>query len=167
MISLFVNGLIFLFYAALVPTYVRSVHWLITLAAALFIAALPAIHDSLRSFKSAVERVLAILFGLGMVAIILADVLFALSLLNALSRDMTYAIGNALLLLYVLTVAAAALKGIFRRWLGYLGLLAGIIGFSTYGLTAVTLLPKFALLLLGAWSLALGFNLPKAKRRTR
>jgi hypothetical protein len=164
-----VNGFIFLFYALFVPEYVREVHWLITLAAILFVVALPAIHHSLRRVRKVATKVVVVLWGFAMVVIIVSDVLFASSFLSTLNHDLTYALGSAVFVICVLVIGVLTLKPIFYKWFGYLSIVTGIIGLATYlpppifptPLLLFLLLSTLSLLLLGLWSLALGFNLRK------
>jgi len=165
-ICLLVNGFIFLFYALTVPTFVQGVHWLITLAAILFIVALPAIYYSLlrvkkgRVRKGAVKIVVA-LFGVAMLLIILSDLLFVVAFLSALNHDFAYAAGNMLFIICLLAIGVMALKGAFFKWFGYLSIIAAVIGLSTYIPQAVSVLSTVSLLLIGLWSLAFGFNISK------
>src|SRR5208337_4110143 len=85
---LFVNGIILLFYALLVPAFVRGVHWLITLVAILFLAAIPTIYHSTRRAHKVAVKVVAVLFAFGMLVIIASDLLFTLSFLTRLTHDL-------------------------------------------------------------------------------
>jgi 4-amino-4-deoxy-L-arabinose transferase-like glycosyltransferase len=76
-----VYGIVIFFYALLVPPFVQGVHWLITLAAILFLAAIPTIYYSTRRAHEAAAKIVGGLFAFGMIAIIVADLLFALSFL--------------------------------------------------------------------------------------
>ena len=162
-ICLFVNGLIFLFYALTVPAFVHGVHYLITLAAILFIVALPAIYDSLLHVRKVAAKVVVAMLGFAMIVIIVSDLLFALTFLSALSHDLAYALGNAVLVISVLAIGVIALKGAFLKWFGYLSILTAIIGLSAY-IPGAGLLSVVSLLLLGLWSLAFGFNLSKLSK---
>jgi hypothetical protein len=167
-----VNGIILLFYGLFVPTFVRGVHWLITLAVILFIVAIPAIYLSIRRIERVVAKVVAALFVFAMAAIIVSDLLFALSLLTTFSHDLTYFLGNAVLVIGVLVVGFVALKGVFYKWVAYLGIVTGVVGLESVLAIAANLpqaagpLSTFSLVLLGLWSLAVGFNIHKlAKSR--
>lgn len=145
---LFLNGIILLFYALLVPTFVQGVHWLITLAAILFLAAIPTIYHSTRRAHKVAAKVVAVLFAIGMIVIIASDLSFTLSSITRLSHDLAYALGNAVFVIGVLILGLITLKGkVLYKWVAYLS----------------SLLSTFALLLLGLWSLALGFNILKLK----
>jgi|GEM_PF-4470027 len=158
---LFVNGIILLFYALLVPAFVRGVHWLITLAAILFLVAIPAIYNSIRRVKRVAAGVVAALFAFGMVAIIVSDLLFAVSFLTRFSHDLTYVLGNASFVIGVLITGLVALKGQFYKWVAYLSIVTGIVGLATYFPQVSGPLSTFSLLLLGLWSLAVGYNIRK------
>jgi len=93
---LFVNGLIFVFYGVSVPGFIRGVHWLITLAAVLFMVALPAIYRSLGRVHKSAARLVTAAFGAGMVLIVTSDVLFVSSLLSRLAHELFYAFEKAL-----------------------------------------------------------------------
>jgi len=156
---LFVNGLIFVFYAVSVPGFIKGVHWLITLAAVLFIVALPAIYRSLgRVHKSAV-RLITAAFGVGMVLIVVSDVLLVSSLLSKLTHDLFYAFGNALFVISLFAIGVLSWK---EKWLGILSLVTGIVGVLTY-IPGALLLFVPSLLLLGLWSFAMGFVLRRPK----
>ena len=161
---LFVNGIILLFYALLVPAFVRGVHWLITLVAILFLVAIPAIYNSIRRVKKVAAIVAAALFAFGMVAIIVSDLLFAASLLARFSHDLTYLLGNALFVIGVLIIGLVALKGPLYKWVAYLSIVTGIVGLATYLPQVSGPLSTFSLLLLGLWSLAVGYNIRKLRK---
>jgi len=160
---LFVNGVILLFYALLVPAFVRGVHWLITLAAILFIVAIPAIYHSIRRVNRGVAKVVAVLFVVAMVAIIVSDLMFASSFLTRFSHDLTYVVGNALFVIGVLIIGIVTLKGGFYKWVAYLSIITGVVGLATY-LPQAGPLATLSLLLLGLWSLAVGFNIHKLRK---
>jgi hypothetical protein len=161
---LFVNGIILLFYALFVPTFARGVHWLIFLAAILFILAVPAIYHSIRRLNRIAALVVAALFGVAMIAIIASDLLFVSSFLTALSRELTYALGNALFLIGVLTIGFVTFKGGFYKWVAYLSIITGLVGLASYIPQASGLLATLSLSLLGLWSLAVGFNIRKLSK---
>lgn len=167
-VCVFVNGVIFLFYALFVPSLVRGVHWLITLVAILFIVALPAIYHSLRKGHRIAAKVIVALLGFAMLVIIISDLLFTASVLSRLSHDLAYALGNALFVISVFAIGLVALKGRFFKWFGYLSILTAIVGLSTYisaSLPPGTIpLPMASLLLLGLWSLAFGFNITRLSK---
>lgn len=156
------NGLIFVFYAISVPAFIRGVHLLITVAAVLFIVALPAIYHYLGRVHIGAAKVVTELFGVGMILIILSDGLFASSSLPRLTHDLIYAFGNALFVICLFATGALAWKGGFPKWLGILSVVAGIIGALTY-LRGAFLLLVPSLLLVGLWSLAMGFSMHRAK----
>jgi hypothetical protein len=158
-VFLFVNGFIFIFYALVVPVFVHGVHWLITLVAILFLVALPAIYHSLIRVRKGVAKVVAVLFGFAMIMIVVSDLLFVLSILSALSHELAYALGNGVFVFCLLAIGVLALKGVFSNWFGYLSVLTAIIGLSTYIPGGSGLLSIISLLLLAAWSFALGFNI--------
>jgi len=161
---LFVNGIILLFYALLVPAFVRGIHWLITLAAILFLAAIPTIYQSTRRAHKVAAKVVAVLFAIGMIVIIISDLSFTLSFLTRLTHDLAYALGNAVFVIGVLILGLMTLKGtVLYKWVAYLSIITGIVGLATYLPLPSSLLSTFALLLLGLWSLALGFNILKLK----
>lgn len=159
--SLFVNGVILVFYALFVPSFVRGVHWLITLAAILFIVAIPSIYHSIRRVKRVAAKVVAVLFAFAMVVIIVSDLLFASLFLTTLSHNLTYVLGNALFVISVLIIGLVTLKGGFYRWVAYLSIITGVVGLATYLPQASGPLATLSLLLLGLWSLAVGFNIRK------
>ena len=158
-VCLVVNGLIFLFYALLVPVVVSGVHWLITLAALLFLFALPAIYQSFHKVPNLVAKAVVLLLGLAMTILILSDVLFALSVLSGVNHDMAYALGSGVFILCVLAVGVLALKGAYFKWLGDLSILTGVVGLLTYVVGGGGFLPILSLMLLGLWSLAFGLNI--------
>ena len=158
---LFVNGIILLFYALFVPTFLRGVHWLITLAAILFLATIPAIYLSIQRVNRVAAAVVAALFAFGMIAIIVSDLLFALSFLTRFSHDLTYLLGNALFVIGVLITGLVALKGVFYKWVAYLSIVTGVVGLATNLPQVLGLLSTIPLSLLGLWSLAVGFNITK------
>jgi len=164
-VCLFVNGLIFVFYAISIPALIHGVHWLITLAAALFIVALPAIYQYLgRIHKGAANAAKAAigLFGMGMVLIVASDVMFVSSSLPRLTHDLVYVFGNALFVISLFAIGALAWKRGFPKWLGVLSIVTGIIGVLTYVPGAfVVIVPS--LLLLGAWSFTMAFALRTSK----
>jgi len=160
---LFVNGIILLFYALLVPAFLRGVHWLITLVAILFIVAIPAIYQAIRRVHRVAAKVVAVLFAIAMVAIIVSDLLLASSFLTAFSHNLTYALGNALFVISVLIVGLVTLKGGFYKWVAYLSIITGLVGLATY-LPQAGPLATLSLLLLGLWSLAVGFNIHKLSK---
>jgi hypothetical protein len=161
---LFVNGVILLFYALLVPAFVQGVHWLITLVAILFIVAIPAIYHSIRRVHRVAARVVAVLFAFAMVAIIVSDLLFASSSLTAFGHNLSYALGNALFVISVLIIGLVTLKGGFYKWVAYLSIITGVVGLATYLPQASGPLATFSLLLLGLWALAVGFNIRKLSK---
>jgi hypothetical protein len=156
-----VNGIIFIFYALLVPAYVRSVHGFITLAAVLYLVAIPSLYNALHKIHRVGSRLFALLFGVGMLILILFDVLFVLSSITAVEYAGAYVAGNLLFLIGVLLAGALMLKGVFYRWVAYLGIIAGIVGLAIYLPQAAGSVAWFSLLLLGIWSLAVGFNILK------
>jgi hypothetical protein len=158
---LFVNGIILLLYGLFVPAFVRGIHWLITLAAILFLATVPAIYLSIRRVNRVAATVVAALIAFGMVAIIVSDLLFTLSFLTRFSHDLTYLLGNAMLVIAVLITGVVALRGVFYKWIAYLSIVTGVVGLATILPQALRLLSTFPLLLLGLWCLAVGFNITK------
>jgi hypothetical protein len=163
-ICFFVNGIIFIFYGLSVPALVHGVHWLITLAAILFLAALPAIYNSMLRRNSAVARLVVALLAVAMAVLTVSDVLFAAAVLSAFNHDLAYALGNAAFLVCIVVIGVMALKGAFFRWFGYLSIVAAIIGLSTYVPQAPGLVATISLLLLGLWSLAFAFNVAKMNK---
>ncbi len=163
-VCLFVNGIILLFYALLVPAVVRGVHWLITLAAILFLAAIPSIYHATRRAHELVARVVAALFAFGMVVIIVSDLLFVSSFLPRFSHDLAYALGNAVFVIGVLIFGLIALKAVLYKWVAYLSIITGILGLATYFPGLSSLLSTFPLLFLGLWSLAVALNIRKLRK---
>ena len=177
---LFVNGIILLFYALIVPAFVQGVHWLITLVAILFIVAIPAIYQSIRRVHRVAAKVIAVLFAIAKVAIIVSDLLLASSFLTTSSLYLTYGLGNALFAFSVLIIGLVALKGGFHRWVAYLSIVTGLIGLIVIGVVGLLItgvvglatylrqasgpLATLSLLLLGLWSLAVGFNIRKLNK---
>lgn len=161
-LCLFVNGLIFVFYAVSVPEFVRGVHGLITLAALLFIAALPAIYHYLSRVQKRAADTITVLFGAGMALIVMSDVLFVSSLVTRLIHDLIYAFGNALFVICLFALGVLAWRGDFPKWLGFVSIVTGIIGVLTYAPGAFMLLVP-SLLLVGLWSFAMGFALRRIK----
>ncbi len=160
-VCLFVNGIILLFYALLVPTFERGVHWLITLVAILFLVAIPAIYHSMRKAHEVAAKVVAAFFAFGMIVIIAADLLFTVSFLTRLPHDLAYAVGNAVFVIGVLIFGLVRLKAVRYKWVAYLSIITGIIGLATYLPQPLTFLSTISLLLLGLWSLGIGFKLRK------
>jgi len=158
---LFVNGIIFLFYALLVPTYVRSVHGLITLAAVLFAVAILPLYYALRRVHKLGSKVAASLFGIAIIIFIVFDLLLTLSSVTPLDHAIAYVAGNLLFIIGILVAGVIMLKGVFYKWVGYLSIVTGILGLVTNLSQAPGLLSTFSLLLLGVWSLAVGFNIKK------
>jgi hypothetical protein len=161
-ICLFVNGLIFLFYAIAVPTFVRGVHWLITLAALLFIVVLPAIFHYLSKVHKSAAKAVTLLFGLGMALIVISDALYVSSLVPRLSHDLVYAFGNGLFVISLFAIGILVWKGGFPRWLAIVSLVTGVVGVLTYVPGAYLLLVP-SLLLVAVWCFAMGFVLRKTK----
>ncbi len=161
---LFVNGIILLFYALFVPTFERGVHWLITLVAILFLAAIPSIYHFTRKAHKVAAKVVAVLFAFGMIVIIAADLLFTLSFLTRLPHDLAYALGNAVFVVGVLIFGLITLKAVRYKWVAYLSIITGIIGLATYLPLPLTFLPAISLLLLGLWSLGVGFKIRKLRK---
>jgi len=161
-VCLFVNGLIFVFYAISIPALIHGVHWLITLAAVLFIVALPAIYHYLGRINKGAAKAATGLFGLGMVLIVVSDVMFVSSSLPRLTHDLVYVFGNALFVISLFAIGALAWKKGFPKWLGALSVVTGIIGVLTYVPGAFLVLVP-SLLLLGAWSFTMGFALRASK----
>jgi hypothetical protein len=159
---LFVNGLIFIFYALSVPALLRGVHWLITLAALLFIVALPAIHHSLRRVHRGAANVVAALLGVGMIIIVISDLLLEFSLVGRFAHDLTFAFANALFVVSLFAIGVLAWEGAFYQWVGILSIITGLLGALTYLPGAVLLLGP-SLLLVGIWSFAVGLSLRKTK----
>ena len=159
---LILNGLIFIFYAISVPALIHGVHWLITLAALLFIVALPAIYHYLGTVRKGAAKAVAGLFGLGMILIIISDLMFVSQSLPRLSHDLIYVVGNALFVISLLAIGALGWKGGFPKWLSILSIVTGIIGILTY-VPGASLLLVPTLLLVGVWSLAMGFTLRRTK----
>jgi hypothetical protein len=149
------------FLALFVPIFVHGVHWLITLAAILLVVALPAVYHPLRRVQKVAAKVVVLLFGFAMVVIIVSDLLFTLSSLSTLSHEVSYALGSAVFVICVLVMGVLALKAVFYKWFGYLSIVTGVVGLSTYVSPGLGLLSMFSLLLLGLWSLTLGFNIRK------
>jgi hypothetical protein len=158
---LFVTGIILVFYALFVPAFVRGVHWLITLVAILFLVAIPALYDSTRRANKIAARGIAVLFAFGMIVIIVADLLFALSFLATVDHDLVYVLGNSVFVTGVLIFGLVTLKAVFQRWVAYLSIITGIVGLATNLPQQSSLLSTFSLLLLGLWSVAVGFNIHK------
>ncbi len=162
-----VNGAILLLYGLLVPTFVGGVHWLITLAVILFIVAIPAIYHSVRRIGRVAAGVVAALFVFAMIDIIVSDILFALSSLTTPIHDLAYILGNAALVIAVLIFGFVALKGVFYKLVAYLSILTGVVGLESILAIEANLPQAYALLstaslvLLGLWSLAVGFNIHK------
>ncbi|HUK27270.1 MAG TPA: hypothetical protein VLV31_02505 [Candidatus Acidoferrales bacterium] len=163
-VCLFLNGLILLFYAIVLLTFLHGVHWLITLVAVLFLVALPAIYHGLLQARKTAARIISELFGVAMIIIIVSDLLFAQSILSLSSHAMVYALGNALFVICLLLIGLVSLKGVFFKWFGYLSLLTGIVELVTYIPGIPGLLSAAALILLAVWSLAFGFNLLKTTK---
>ena len=163
-VCLFVVGLIFILYALLVPSVVSGVHWLITLAALLFLVALPAINESLRRTRIVAAKGVVALMGVAMITIVASDVSLALSLLSRFNHEVTYAVANAMFIISVIAVGILALRGVLFKWFGDLSILTGVVGLSTYLSGVPWFLPMLSLMLLGLWSLALGFNVHKLAR---
>jgi hypothetical protein len=161
---LFANGIILLFYTLLVPAFVRGVHWLITLAAVLFLAAIPAIYHFTRKAHKVAAKVVAVLLAFGMIVIIAADLLFTITSLTRLTHDLAYALGNAVFVVGVLIFGLITLKVVHYRWVAYLSMSTGIIGLATYLPLPSTFLPTISLLLLGLWSLGVGFKMRKLRK---
>jgi hypothetical protein len=161
-VGLFVNGLIFIFYAIFVPTFVQGVHGLITLAAVLFIVALPAIYHYLGKVRKGAAKAVAVLFGVGMVLIIVSDLLFVSSLLPRFTHDSISAFGDALFVISLLAIGVLAWKGDLPKWFGILSLVAGIVGVLTY-IPGAALLAIPSLFLVGIWSFGMGFILRRTK----
>jgi len=162
-ICFILNGIIFLVYALLVPAYVRSVHGLITLAALLYLVALPSLYYALHKIHQVGAKAVLLLFGVGMVILILSDLLFVASAITALDHEIAYAAGNLLFLISVLVAGVLTLKGVFYKWVAYLSIIAGILGLVTYIPQAAGSVATISLLVLGIWSLAVGFNIQKLK----
>jgi hypothetical protein len=156
-----VNGIIFIFYAVLVPAYVHSVHGLITLAAVLYLFAIPSLYYALHRVHQVGSKGVALLFGVSMLILILSDLLLVSSSITALSHAIAYVAGNLLFLIGVLIAGALMLKGVFYRWVAYLSIIVGIVGLATYFPQAAGSTAWVSLLLLGVWSLAVGFNIRK------
>ena len=127
-----VNGIIFLLYALLVPAYLHSVHELITLAAVLYLVAIPSLYYALHKIHEVGSKVVLLLIGLGMVILILSDLLLVISSITAFDHAIAYAAGNLLFLIGVLTAGVLMLKGVSYRWVAYLSIIAGIVGLATY-----------------------------------
>jgi hypothetical protein len=175
------NGVILLFYALFVPTFVSGVHWLITLAVILFIVAIPAIYLSVQRIGRVAASAVTALFSFAMAVIFVSDVLLASSVLTTPIHNLIYIPGNAALVIGVLVFGFIALKKLFYKWVAYLSILTGIIGLVSILAIAANLpqasapLSTFSLVLLGLWSLSVGFNIDKlsnprlrrARRQTR
>ena len=160
---LFVNGLILISYAVAVPFFVRGVHWLVTIAAILFIAGLPAIYHTLRKSRKRRKQsrplgVVAALYGVGMAAIIASDILYGLSLLGRLPHDVSYAAGNFLFILSLFGIGELGMNGALPKWLSVFSLVTGAVGLLTYA-PGTFLLQSPSLLLVGVWSFAMSFSL--------
>jgi hypothetical protein len=160
---LFVNGLIFIVYAIAVQVaaFIGGVHWLITLAAVLFIVALPAIYHYLSRLHKSAAKIVAGLFGVGMLLIVISDLLFLSSSVPRLTHDLIYVVGNGLFVICLFAIGVLAWKG-SPKWLGILSSVAGIVGILTYVPGAYLLLGP-SLLLVGIWSFAMGFALQRTK----
>ena len=158
-VCLLVNGVIFIFYALTAPF---DVHWLITLAAVLFIVALPAIYYYLGRVHKGAAKAVTVLFGIGMLLIVLSYVLFVSSSLP--TSDLIYfqVYGDALLAICLFAIGVLAWKGGFPKWLAILSIVTGIIGVLAYVLNTFLLVAP-SLLLVGVWSLAMGFTLRRTK----
>ena len=159
---LFVNGLIFVVYAVSVPTFVRGIHWLITLAAVLFILAQPAIYHYLGGVDKNAAKSVTVLFGVGMGLIVTSDLLFVSSSIPRLTHDLLYAFGNALFIICLFAFGVLGLKGGLPKWLAVLSLVTGIIGLLTY-VPGTFLLLMPSLLLVGVWSFGMGFVVRRTK----
>ena len=161
-VCLFVNALIFVVYAVSVPAFVRGIHWLITLAAVLFILALPAIYYYLGGVDKNAAKPVTVLFGVGMALIVMSDLLFVSSSIPRLTHDLLYAFGNALFVICLFAIGVLGLKGGLPKWLAVLSLVTGIIGLLTY-VPGTFLLLMPSLLLVGVWSFAMGFVVRRTK----
>ena len=160
---LFVDGLIFIFYAIAVPVFIQhGVHALITLAALLFIVALPAIYHYLGRVQKRAAKAVTALFGVGMLLIIISDVLFMSSAFPRFTHDSISAFGDGLFVICLFAIGLLAWKGGLPKWLTMLSLLTGIIGLLSYAPGAY-LLSVPSLLLVGIWSIAMGFILRRTK----
>jgi len=155
------NGIILLVYALLVPTYVRSVHGLITLTAVLFgVAAFP-LYYALHGLHEVGSKVVVFLIELAIIIFIVADVVLTLGLITPVNHAFTYVAGNILFIIGVLISGAIMLKGVFYKWVGYLSIVTGVVGLATNIPPPSAALIRGALLLLAAWSLAVGYNMRK------
>ena len=162
-LCLFVNGAIFVFYGLSVPIFIpRGIHLLITLAALLFIVALPAIYHNLSRVHNAAAKAVVIVFGVGMILILVSDILFLSSQVPRFTHDLIYASGDALFVVSLLAIGALAWQGVFPKWFSVLSLVTGILGVLTYLPSAFPLFVP-SLLLVGLWSFAMGFTLRRSK----
>ena len=154
--------MIFIFYGVAVPAFLRGVHVLITLAAVLYLLALPSIDHYLSRVHKGAAKAVAILFGVGMVLIISSDALLMSSIIPRFTHDLTYVFGNGLFVISLFVIGVLTWKGNFPKWLSILSLVTGIVGVLTY-FPGAFLLFMPSLLLVGVWSLAMGFTLRRTK----
>ena len=160
-ICIFADGLIFIFYATFVPSVVSGIHWLITVAAILFLVALPTIYQPLHRPGRVAAKVVVGLIAAAMITIIASDLFFTLSLFSGFEHDVTYTLGNAMFIISIMALGVMALRGVLFKWFGDLSILTGLVGVSTYIPGSPTFLPMISLILIGLWSLSLGFNVWK------
>jgi hypothetical protein len=107
------------------------------------------------------SKVAASLFGIAIIIFIVSDLLLTFSSVTAFDHAVAYVAGNLLFIIGVLVAGVIMLKGVFYKWVGYLSIVTGIVGLATNLSQAPGLLSTFSLLLLGVWSLAVGFNIKK------
>jgi hypothetical protein len=155
------NGIILFVYALAVPTYVRSVHGLITLTAVLFgVAALP-LYYSLRGLHEVGSKVAVFLMEVAVVIFIIADVVLTLGLITPVNHAFVYVAGNILFIIGVLISGVIMLKGVFYKWVAYLSIVTGLVGLATNIPPPSGALIRGALFLLAAWFIAMGYNMRK------
>jgi hypothetical protein len=153
------NGIILFVYALSVPTYVRSVHGLITLTAVLFgVAAFP-LYYALHGLHENGSKVTAFLMEVAIVIFVVADVVFTLGSITAVIHAIAYVAGNILFTAGVLISGMIMLRGVFYRWVGYISIIAGLVGLVTNIPPPSDMLTRGALFLLAAWSVAVGYNM--------
>ena len=93
--------------------------------------------------------------------IILSDILLVSSLIPRFTHDLIYVFGNGLFVISLFVIGVVSWKENLPKWVSILSLVTGIVGVFTYVPGAVLLVPS--LLLVGVWSLAMGFTLRKIK----
>jgi len=94
--------------------------------------------------------------------IILSDILLVSSLIPRFTHDLIYVFGNGLFVISLFVIGIVSWKENLPKWVSILSLVTGIVGIFTYVPGAVLLFMP-SLLLVGVWSLAMGFTLRKTK----